>query len=234
MVPTASPFATASSTVLVTGFGPFGPHTLNPSGQLAADLDGQTIAGATVVGRRFKTSTTSAASVLAAALDELAPALVICLGLAPGRPALSLERVAVNVRDFPIPDADGAMVTDAPVAVEGPDGRFGRLPLRAILHRWRQHDIPGHISNTAGTYLCNQLFYLACAEGEARGIGAGFIHIPDTPQSAAAASPDRTVATPTMELSTMRQAMELAIEVCLTGDAENGAAAGAPVTGAVA
>src|ERR1700704_3971414 len=183
MVPTSSPDPKSTLTVLVTGFGPFGPHTLNPSGQLAAELDGQSIAGARVVGRRLDTSTATVAGRLVDALDELQPSVLICLGLAPGRPALSLERVAVNVRDFPMPDNDGALPVDEPIDADGPDGRLSRLPLRAILHRWREQDIPGHISNTAGTYLCNQTMYLACAESAARGISAGFIHIPDTPQS---------------------------------------------------
>jgi pyroglutamyl-peptidase len=201
---------------------------VNPSGQLALEFDGKTIAGAQVVGRRFETSSATISSSLSAALDEVAPVLTICLGLAPGRPALSLERVALNVRDFPLPDNDGVVYTDTPIIDNGPDARFSRLPIRAILHRWRENDIPGHISNTAGTYLCNQLFYLACAEGAARGIDAGFVHIPDTPQSAAATW---TGPAPTMELSTMHRALTLAIETCLDGQRE---APTSVVTGAVA
>ena len=229
MVPTSSPDPKSTLTVLVTGFGPFGPHTLNPSGQLAAELDGHSIAGARVVGRRLETSTATVAGRLVDALDELQPSVLICLGLAPGRPALSLERVAVNVRDFPMPDNDGALPVDEPIDADGPDGRLSRLPLRAILHRWREQDIPGHISNTAGTYLCNQTMYLACAESAARGISAGFIHIPDTPQSAAAAG--LTQPGPTMELATMARALILAIEVCLAP--QDFAAPLAVATGAV-
>jgi pyroglutamyl-peptidase len=229
MVPTSSPDPQSVLTVLVTGFGPFGPHTLNPSGQLAAELVGQTIAGARVVGRRFETSSATVAGRLIDALDELQPSVLICLGLASGRPALSLERVAVNVRDFPMPDNDGALPVDEPIDADGPDGRLSRLPLRAILQRWREHDIPGHISNTAGTYLCNETMYLACAESAARRIPAGFIHVPDTPQSAAAAGLAQPA--PTMELATMARALALAIEVCLAP--QDFAAPLAVATGAV-
>jgi len=216
-----------SATVLVTGFDPYGGHTVNPSGQLALALDGTTVAGARVVGRRFATAAATVAAELSAALDDVRPDVLICLGLAPGRPAISLERIAVNVQDFPVPDNAGATPTDVPIEAGGPDGRFSRLPIRAILGRYQADNIPGHISDTAGTYLCNQLFYLACAAGERRGIPAGFIHIPDTPESARL---DRGPAA-TMAFETIRRGIEVAIEVTV------GAADPAPApvgTGAIA
>jgi pyroglutamyl-peptidase len=208
-------------TVLVTGFGPFGRHTRNPSGELARGLDGQTVGPATVVGRVFETSTATIGANLAAALDELAPDLVICLGLAPGRPALSLERIAVNVRDFPLPDHAGVTVVDEPVVAGGPDGVFSRLPLPRIMRRWREDGVPSHVSNTAGTYLCNQVFYLACLRGRERGVPAGFIHIPDTPGSAAVALEAGAAPGATMSLDLMLSALRAAIEVCLADDGDH-------------
>jgi len=199
--------------VLLTGFGSFGPHTLNPSAVVAAALDGEVISKALVVGRLFETSTATVAQALTRALDEVEPVLLICLGLAPGRSALSLERIAANVRDFPIADYDGAILRDVPVIEGGPDGVFSGLPLRAILARWLGEGIPGHISDTAGTYLCNQLFYLACDAGRRRGIPAGFIHIPDSLQSAAVLAGSQPQ--PTMEQATMERGIRLAIETCL-------------------
>lgn len=205
--------------VLVTGFGPFGPHTLNPSGAAAVALDGEVIGGALVVGRLFEASTATVAQALAVALDEIQPVLLICLGLAPGRPALSLERIAANVRDFPIADNDGTVIRDSTVIEDGPDGVFSGLPLRAILARWLNEGIPGHISDTAGTYLCNQLFYLACGAGRTRAIPAGFIHIPDSPQSAAALGGWQPQ--PTMEQAMMERGIRLAIETCLSPSASD-------------
>lgn len=205
--------------VLVTGFGPFGSHTLNPSAAVANALDGAVIGNSVVVGRVFETSTATVAQALTQALDEVDPVLLICLGLAPGRPALSLERIAANVRDFPIADSSGAILQDVAVIEGGPDGLFSRLPLRAILSRWQDEGIPGHISDTAGTYLCNQLFYLACEAGHRRGIPAGFIHIPDSLQSAAVSvgsSPQ-----PTMEQATIERAIRVAIEACLNPNASD-------------
>lgn len=202
-------------TVLVTGFGPFGRHTDNPSGELARRLDGETVGSAGVVGRVFETSTATVGAELVAALDESAPDLVICLGLAPGRPALSLERIAVNVRDFPVPDHAGVTVVDAPVVDGGPDGVFSRLPLPRILARWREDDVPSHVSNTAGTYLCNQLFYLVCLHGRDRGIPSGFVHVPDTPRSATVALEEGRALGATMSMDLMLSALRSAIEVCL-------------------
>lgn len=205
-------------TVLVTGFGPFGRHTDNPSGALARELDGQTVGDARVVGRVFETSTATIGAHLSAALDELSPDVVICLGLAPGRPALSLERIAVNVRDFPLPDHAGVTVVDEPVVAGGPDGVFSRLPLPRIMRRWREDAVPSHVSNTAGTYLCNQLFYLVSLQGRERGMPTGFIHIPDTPRSAAVALEADGTPGATMSLDLMLSAVRAAIEVCLAVD----------------
>jgi pyroglutamyl-peptidase len=205
-------------TVLVTGFGPFGRHTRNPSADLALALDGSVVSGARVVARIFETSTETVAANLAQALDELTPSLLICLGLAPGRPALSLERVAVNVRDFPLPDHSGAVVVDEPVLSDGPAAIFSGLPVKAILQQWQTESVPGHVSNTAGTYLCNQLFYLACAQGLDRNIPAGFVHIPDTPESAAASLDAGAGPGPTMGIQTMVTALKSAIATCLQDD----------------
>jgi pyroglutamyl-peptidase len=208
-------------TVLVTGFGPFGEHTINPSGQLARQLDGVAIGGARIVGRQWETATATVGTRLIEALDEIRPAALICLGLASGRPAMSLERVAINVRDFPIPDNDRAQVSDEPVVPGGPDGLFTGLPIKTILRQWHDAEIPGHVSGSAGTYLCNQLFYLACAQGRARGIPAGFIHLPDTPRSAGTAN------RATMELSTMERGLRIAVAATLAGDTEPRLPAGA-------
>lgn len=217
---------TAGSTlgpVLVTGFGPFSNHTPNPSSDLARSLDGEVINGARVTARIFATSTETDADELSAALVELNPSAVLSLGLAPGRPALSLERIAINVRAFPLPDHSGVLQTDAPIDPSGPDGRLSGLPIKAILGQWQwqwqRSAIPGHISDTAGTYLCNQLFYLVAAAGEQRGIPAGFIHIPDTPESAAVSAGNQPVGQPTMELATMRRGLLAAITLMLAREA---------------
>jgi len=202
-------------TVLITGFGPFGGRADNPSGELARRLDGATVGGAAVVGRVFETSTDTVGADLSDALAELAPDLLVCLGVAPGASALTLERTAVNIRDFPFPDQAGVMVTGQPVVTGGRDRVLSGLPLATIQRRWSEDGVPCEMSNSAGTYLCNQLFYLACLAGRDRGIPAGFVHVPDTPESAAAAGKPGREPGPAMSLDLMSQALRSAIEVCL-------------------
>ena len=119
---------------------------------------------------------------LRAALRRHAPELVLCVGQAGGRAALSLERVTINVNDARIPDNAGAQPVDAPVVTRGPAAYFTTLPIKAMHADLRAAGIPAEISQTAGTFVCNQVFYVlmhALAGSRVRG---GFVHIPFLPQ----------------------------------------------------
>lgn len=207
------------TTVLVTGFDEFGPHVHNPSGELADLLDGTTLAGARLVGRRLRVATETVGADLEALLDQARPDVVVCLGLASGRDAISLERIAANVRDFPIPDAAGVTLQDRPVLEGGPDGVLTGLPVRAVLEALAAGGIPAHISGTAGAYICNQIFYLAALAGRRLGIPAGFVHLPDTPASLAAAGKDEG---PTLPLEVLRRGVEIVIETTLVSRGGHG------------
>jgi pyroglutamyl-peptidase len=169
----------------VTGFEPFGGYLENPSGEIAQALDGTTLDGATVRGRVLPVSRVRAPAVLAQLLDELDPALVLLLGVAPGRAALTIERVAVNVLDFPIADNDGEVHVDEPVFEDGPAAYFSTLPIRTIAEAWKDAGIPGHVSDTAGAFLCNEIFYTARHLTSDRGTPAGFLHLPQVATEAA-------------------------------------------------
>lgn len=214
--------------VLVTGFGTFGGEALNPSGEVAERLDGTEIAGVSVTGVTLPVAHGRVSGVLATAVDQRRPQLVLVLGVAPGRNALALERIAVNVCDFPIPDIDGAQPVDVPVVAGGPDGYLSSLPIKKILHTWQHNQIPGYVSNTAGTYLCNQVFYLAVHHARQRRMAAGLIHLPSTPQSASRSREQTPVPVPTMDLHLQEFAVRLAIETSLQHDgADLALAAGA-------
>jgi pyroglutamyl-peptidase len=136
----------------------------------------------------------------------------VVTGVAPGRAAPALERVAVNVRDFPIPDVDGLNPIDEPVVDGGPDAYLSTLPVKAILARWRHDGIPGYVSNTAGAFLCNQIFYLArhlTREGPAI---AGLVHIPVGPDRAARMA-RASLPPPSLPLDLLEQAVGLAAVV---------------------
>jgi pyroglutamyl-peptidase len=110
------------------------------------------------------------------------PAVVIALGQAASRSAVSLERIAINIDDYRLPDNDGVAPVDAPIVPGGPPAYWSTLPLRAILERVRAAAIPCGLSNTAGTYLCNHVFYVMMdqlAHEGGRRIG-GFVHVPLT------------------------------------------------------
>lgn len=167
--------------VLLTGFEPFGGDPSNPSWTVAARLDGLAVGSHAIVSRGLPVDGARAVPLLLDLLESLSPAAVVMLGLTGDRPQLSLERVAVNVADYRIPDNAGLRRADAPLAPDGPAAYFTTLPTRAILESWRAAGIPGYLSDSAGTFLCNEVFYAARHHLATAGRGAvpaGFVHLP--------------------------------------------------------
>ncbi|MEV0029580.1 peptidase C15 [Nocardia sp. NPDC050793] len=195
------------SRVLLTGFGAYAEESDNPSGSIARRLDGGRVDGADIIGRVLPVDTEGVRAALAEAIDEIRPEVVVVTGVAPGRPSPSVERVAINVRDFPIPDINGRAPIDQPVEAGGPEAYLSTLPIKAIVDGWRAKGIPGYVSNTAGTYLCNQTFYLARHLSRAR---AGMVHVPATPPRAASAA---LLPPPSMSLVDLEEAVRLAVSI---------------------
>jgi pyroglutamyl-peptidase len=182
----ASPATGAAATILLTGFEPFGGETVNPSWLIASALDGETVDGARVRALRLPTEFRRSASVLRAALRRRTPSLVVALGQAGGRAALSIERVAINVDDARIPDNAGARPIDAPVVRGGPAAHFSTLPVKAIAAALQARGIPAEVSQTAGTFVCNHVFYVLQHALAGRRVRSGFVHVPYLPEQAAA------------------------------------------------
>lgn len=197
--------------VLITGFEPFGGEKVNPSELVARSLEGRVIAERPLGVRIFPVETRNVGERLRRAIDEESPDIVICLGQAAGRNALALERVAVNVLDFKQPDNVGVMRKNDPIARGGPDARLSPMPFAEILAAWTDHGIPGYVSNSAGTYICNQALYeiLGIAESAAPPIVSGFVHLPYLPAQAAALGAEST---PSMALDLMKRGIEILIE----------------------
>jgi pyroglutamyl-peptidase len=195
---------------LVTGFEPFGGSSVNPSELVARSLEGRLIAGRRVVARVFPVETSGVGDRLRQAFEEEQPELVVCTGLAAGRTAVSLERVAVNMLDFEQPDNAGEERKNEPISRGGPDARLSPMPIADIVEAWQREGVPGYISNSAGTYLCNQILYevLGIAESVSPPVTAGFIHLPYLPEQAIAAGAGNS---PSMSLELMNRAIELAI-----------------------
>lgn len=123
-------------------------------------------------------------AVLRAAIEEARPEIVVCVGQAGGRPDLTVERLAVNVDDARIPDASGAEPVDEAIVRGGPAAYFSTLPIKACVAAVRAAGLPASVSNTAGTFVCNHVFYgLAhLIATELPGIRGGFVHVPYAPE----------------------------------------------------
>ncbi len=172
--------------LLLTGFEPFGGDTVNPSWEVARALDGELVDSARVVAVQLPCVFGRALDVLAAALDRHRPRIVLSLGLAANRSALSLERVGINVDDARIPDNAGAQPIDQPAVAGAPAAYFATLPIKAIVAALLRDGLPAEVSQTAGTFVCNHvLFGLMHQLRRRRGVRGGFMHVPLLPAQAA-------------------------------------------------
>ncbi len=189
--------------VLVTGFEPFGALLHNPSSALLDHLP-ERLDGVAIAKAVLPVETDGVQPVLAR-LHQADYAAIVHLGLAEERAALSVERRAVNRRDFAIRDNSGALIRGRPVIDGGPDELPTRLPTDAILAAWAAADIEAAPSDSAGTFLCNQVMYMSLHRlpGE---VPTGFIHLPPDELLAAAGRPHLT-------LSVQARAVLLALEV---------------------
>jgi pyroglutamyl-peptidase len=201
-----------SKHVLLTGFEPFGEYKVNPSELLMRSLEGRTIAGCLVAVRVLPSETRALRERLEAAIRETRAEVLIGTGLAAHRAGLSVERVALNVLDFDIPDAVGVMRKNDSIARGGPDARLSTLPLDLVADGWKANGIPGYVSNSAGTYLCNQWLYeaLALTANAVPPVAVGFVHVPCLPSQAIELGAERT---PSMSLELMRKGIESLLEI---------------------
>jgi pyroglutamyl-peptidase len=172
--------------VLLTGFEPFGGEAINPSWEVARALDGERVAGMRVVARLLPCCFGLAAAEMQRLLDELQPHAVLGLGQAAGRPDFSIERVAINIDDARIADNAGAQPVDEPVVAGGAAAFFATLPIKAMVAGLRAAGFPASVSQTAGTFVCNHVFYalMHALQGRPQ-VRAGFMHLPLTPEQAA-------------------------------------------------
>jgi pyroglutamyl-peptidase len=203
------------ATVLVTGFEPFEKDSVNPSWEAARALDGWEAGRARVHARRLACVFGSALQQLDAAIDELKPQLVLCLGLAGGRFEFTPERVAINVDDGRIADNAGHQPIDLPVVAGAPAAYFSTLPIKAMVRALRATGIPASVSNSAGTFVCNHVFFGLMHRIATRpvvaGMRGGFVHVPYLPEQAA-----RLPGQPSMALETQVAALRLAVTTSLS------------------
>lgn len=175
--------------VLITGFEPFGGDSTNPSADVVQSLDQTSIAGRSLTGLVLPVEFGESARRLKRAIRKFDPELVICLGLAASRSAISLERVAVNLNDARIPDNAGEQPVDTPVVKSGPVAYLTTLPVKAMAAGMAEAGYPVELSSSAGNYVCNHVFYaLMHALRRRAGRRGGFIHIPTVSEEISAAN----------------------------------------------
>jgi pyroglutamyl-peptidase len=172
--------------ILITGFETFGEYKLNPSQRLVQALPDQ-YAGTTLLKSILPVHHEQAPNRIINLLREHQPDAVITFGLAAGRAKISIERVAINLVDFSLADNAGVRIENQPVIEDGPAAYFSTLPILRMLEVLTQADIPAELSLTAGSYLCNLVFYILMHEIETHNLKtrAGFIHLPALPEQAA-------------------------------------------------
>lgn len=202
-------------TLLLTGFAPFGGETLNPSWEAVRQLDGERLGDLTVVAAQLPTEFGAALRVLDELLERHRPTLVVAVGQAGGRAELSLERIAINVDDARIPDNAGRQPIDEPVVAGGPAAYFSTLPIKAMTRVLRDAGIPAAVSQTAGTFVCNHVFYGLQHRLQGSGVRGGFIHIPYLPAQAA-----HQPEAPSMALETLVAGLRLALTCAATTQAD--------------
>ena len=201
--------------ILLTGFEPYGAVEINPSEQIVRRIAARARVrrNADLVTEILPTEFAAAGKRIRQLIRKFRPAAVLCLGVAPSREKISLERVALNLDDDALPDNAGRIRAGRRIVPRGPVAYWSTLPLERIRKRLEQRGIPVSYSNHAGTYLCNHVFYVARHETERMGsrVRCGFVHVPPLLRRRKNSKPRG------MPLSKMIQAVECCLAVLRKG-----------------
>ncbi|MET8994432.1 pyroglutamyl-peptidase I [Amycolatopsis sp. Hca4] len=208
--------------VLMTGFAPFGGEPVNPSWQAVSLVSARRD---DVVAVELPCEFEASLPALRRALAEHEPALVVCAGQAGGRAEVTPERVAINLVDARIPDNAGAQPVDVPVVADGPAAYFTTLPVKACVAAIRAAGVPASVSHTAGTYVCNQVFYglMHLLATEFPAVRGGFVHVPFSPEQVAASAK----AAPSLGVDLIALALEALADTALRVTEDLAVSAGA-------
>lgn len=201
----------APKKIVLQGFSTYGDRTINPSEMLVEALAATSVSGYEIVPYILRTSN-AAVSEIPRRMAEIAPDFWLGIGLADGRTSVAIERVAINLCEFPEPDVDGETEVGVPCIDEGPPAYFTSIQAKAIARAWREEGIPGYVSYSAGTYLCNKAFYLASHAAHGSPTKVGFIHVPFLPEQV---TDPRVVPSASFELQ--RKAIGIALNVLAKG-----------------
>ena len=187
--------------LLITGFDPFGGNNVNPSWEAVAQLP-EKIGPYTIHKMEIPTVYEVAAQQVLEKAQQLQPDVILCVGQAGGRGAVTPERVGINLRDAKICDNGGNQPQEQAIVPDGPAAYFSTAPCKKMVEAIAAAGLPAAVSNTAGTFVCNDVLYTLLHHFDGTAVRAGFIHVPYLP----------TQGTPNMELADIVKALTAAIE----------------------
>ncbi|MFI0258496.1 pyroglutamyl-peptidase I [Streptomyces sp. NPDC017056] len=181
---------TRTTRILLTGFEPFDGESSNPSWDAVREAAAAPPAGLETTAVELPCVYGRSRTALREAVAAHDPDVVLCVGQAGGRPDLTVERIAVNVDDARIPDVAGAQPIDETIVPGGPAAYFAALPVKACVAAVREAGVPASVSNTAGTFVCNHVFYdlMHLIATERPALRGGFVHVPYAPHQVAGRS----------------------------------------------
>lgn len=188
--------------LMITGFEPFDGEKINPSWEVVR-LMPDTIGDFELMKLEVPVVFGQAAEQVLEAAETVKPDVILCIGQAGGRSAVTPERIAINYRMASIPDNAGNQLQGVPVVSGGPDGIFATVPVEDMAAAIKAAGLPGIVSNTAGTYVCNDLLYTLLHHYRGANTRVGFIHVPYLPEQGS----------PAMELSEIKKALDAAISM---------------------
>lgn len=202
--------------ILLTGFGPFGDDKINPSIELVKRID-EKIDSAKIFKIEIPTVFKKSGEILEENIKKIRPDVILSIGQAGGRSAISLERIAINIDDARIFDNLGEKPIDEKIRIDGENAYFSNLPIKKIVEEIKKENIPAEISNSAGTFVCNHLMYEALYLAKKyKNIRAGFIHIPYLPEQVI-----NKTNIPSMDLENSLKAINIAIKTIINYDGED-------------
>ena len=189
--------------LLITGFDPFGGEQINPAWEAVKELPDR-IGDFVLHKRQIPTVFGKGAEEVLAAAEEIRPDVILCIGQAGGRAAVTPERIGVNIRDAKISDNAGNQPVGQFVAGDGPAAYFSTVPVMAMANAIQAAGLPGQVSNSAGAFVCNDTLYGVLHHYAGTNVKVGFIHVPWLPEQGS----------PSLPLEQTAQALEAAIRAC--------------------
>lgn len=169
--------------VLLTGFEPFGDIAVNPSQLVIEAMAHHTLPDMVITAEVLPTEYQAAGARVRELIETISPDVVLSIGVAAGRKGLHLERVALNLDDARLPDNAGQLCQGSPITDDGAPAYFSNMPLADLKASLLEKNVPVTISNHAGAYVCNHVFYSAMHTINELGLNTlcSFLHIPAIP-----------------------------------------------------